>query len=129
MKTSTQIVLAAAFVGSLSLGVQLRTVYAIKPQAHEAIMPQTHSSNQVAEASDGDGEENDATEAPELIKPHSRSTSSIPIKVQEANNGIGRQNDAKKVPERTVTNSGSNKQDDGGFDAPNDADSVREDAH
>lgn len=128
MKTSTKIVLAAASVGALSLGVQLQTVYAIKPQADEALMPQTHSSKQVAEPSDGDGEENDATEAPELIKPHSRSTSSIPIKVQEANNGIGRQNDAKKAPERTVTNSGSNK-DDGGFDAPNDADSVREDAH
>lgn len=127
MKTSTKIFLAAASVGSLSLGVDLRTVYAIKPQADAAIMPQTHSSNFVAEASDGDGEENDATEAPELIKPHSRSTSSIPIKVQEANNGIGRQNEAKKAPERTVTNSSSNK-DDGGFDAPNDADS-RKDAH
>ena len=128
MKTSTKIVLVAASVGALSLGVQMRTVYAIKPQVHEAIMPQTHSSKGVAEASDGDGEENDATEAPELIKPHSRSTSSIPIKVQEANNGIERQNDAKKTPERTITDSGSNK-DDGGFDAPNDADSIREDAH
>lgn len=130
MKTSTKIVLAAASVGALSLGVQLRTVYAIKPQAHEAIMPQTHSSNLVAEASDGDGEENDATEAPELVvkKAHSRSTSSIPIKVQKANKGIERQNDAKKALERTVTNSDSNK-DDGGFDAPNDADSTHEDAH
>lgn len=136
MKTSTKIILAATSLGILSLGVDLQTVYAIKPQSQMTIMPQTHSNKQVAELSDGDGEENDATEAPSQMKQLHRPNSSNPIKIQEANSSIGKQNDAKKTLERVkhnlphaTANSDSKKQDDGGYDAPNDADSSHEDAH
>ncbi len=136
MKTSSKIILAAASVGILSLGVDLQTVYAIKPQSQAKIMPQSHSTTQVAEPSDGDGEENDATEAPEQVKQPERTNSSIPIKIQEANNSTRRQNDTKNALERVkhnqsqaATNFNSKNQDDGGYDAPNDADSTHEDAH
>ena len=136
MKTSSKIILAATSVGILSLGVDLQTVYAIKPQSQVKILSQTHSSTQIAEPSDGDGEENDATEPPSQVKQPHHNNSSIPIKVQEANNSIGRQNNAKKALERVkhyqshpATNFNSNSQDDRGYDAPNDADSTHEDAH
>jgi hypothetical protein len=136
MKTSTKIILTATSLGILSLGVDLQSVYAIKPQSQMTIMPQTHSSKQVAELSDGDGEENDATEPPEQVEKPDRINSSIPIKIQEANNSIGKHNDAKKALKRVkhnhphaAANFDSNKQDDGGYDAPNDADSSHEDVH
>lgn len=68
MKTVTKIILAAAFASSLGLSGLVRTVYAKQPQSQVAIMPQHHNSTQMAEASDGDGEANDATEAPENTK-------------------------------------------------------------
>lgn len=124
MKISSKFILATTSVGILSLGVDLQTVYAIKPQSQVKILPQTHSSTQVAEPSDGDGEENDATEAPDLVKQPHRT------------NSIVRHNDAKKALEggkhnqsHTATNFNTNNQDDGGYDAPNDADSTHEDAH
>lgn len=68
MKTVTKIILAAAFASSLGLSGLVRTVYAKQPQSQVAIMPQHHNNTQMAEASDGDGEANDATEAPENTK-------------------------------------------------------------
>ncbi|QLE39618.1 peptidase [Nostoc sp. C052] len=67
MKTSTKIILAAAFVGSLGLAGLSRVVSAKQPQSFVAIAHQHHSDIQVAEASDGDGETNDdAQEAAKL---------------------------------------------------------------
>lgn len=131
MKTSTRIILAAAFVSTLGFSGLARTVYA--GQSSSRVMLH-QSSTQIA--SDGDGEQNDATEAPEQVKqPHSSiNPSSIPIKVQEASDGDGEENDATEAPEQVkqkksqaVTNSGSNTQEDVN-DAPNDADSTHEDA-
>lgn len=59
MKTSTKIILAAAFVGTLGLAGLSRVVSAKQPQSFVAIARQHHSAIQVAEASDGDGETND----------------------------------------------------------------------
>lgn len=55
MKTSIKIALAAALMSVLGIGAVLKTVNASPSQ----------NSVQVAQASDGDGEFNDATEAPE----------------------------------------------------------------
>ncbi len=69
MKTSTKIILAAAFVSTLVLGGKLPTVYGQKPQSPVRVMPQVSQSIQVAEASDGDGETNDdANEQKESVK-------------------------------------------------------------
>jgi uncharacterized membrane protein YkoI len=59
MKTSTKIILAAAFVGTLALGGKLRTVYGQQPQSQVAMVPQHSSSTLVAQGSDDDGETND----------------------------------------------------------------------
>ncbi|WP_392531361.1 PepSY domain-containing protein [Nostoc sp. C117] len=59
MKTSTKIILAAAFVGTLGLAELSRVVSAKQPQSFVAIARQNHSVIKVAEASDGDGETND----------------------------------------------------------------------
>ena len=126
MKTLTRIILAAAFVGTLGLSGLARTVYAT--QSRPGVMLQPHSSTQIAEASDGDGEENDATEVPEQVKqPHSSiNPSSIPIKVQEASDGDREENDATEPEQvkdkkfQSVTNSGSNTQEEVN-DAPNSA--------
>lgn len=67
MKTSTKIAFTVALLGTLGFGGLMRTVSA-QPQSAFAIMPQHRSNTLVAEASDGDGEVNDATEAPENTK-------------------------------------------------------------
>ncbi|MBH8564928.1 PepSY domain-containing protein [Nostoc sp. CENA67] len=59
MKTSTKIILAAAFVGTLSFAGLPRVVGAKQPQSPVEIVRQHHIANQVAQASDGDGETND----------------------------------------------------------------------
>jgi len=59
MKTSTKIILAAVFVGTLGLAGLSRVVTAKQPQSFVAIARQHHSAAQVAEVSDGDGETND----------------------------------------------------------------------
>ncbi|HEY9709610.1 MAG TPA: PepSY domain-containing protein [Oculatellaceae cyanobacterium] len=96
MKTSTKIALTAALLGTLSFGGLARSVYAEKLQSQVATMPQHRSNTLVAEASDGDGEENDATEAPENAKQlklltitNSRSNT----QVAEASDGDGETND------------------------------------
>ncbi|BCL39126.1 PepSY domain-containing protein [Nostoc sp. MS1] len=62
MKTSTKIILSAAFVGTLSFAGLSRVVGAKQPQSSVAIVRQHHIATQVAEASDGDGETNDDTQ-------------------------------------------------------------------
>lgn len=126
MKTLTRIILAAAFVSTLGFSGLTRTVYA--GQSSSGVMLH-QSSTRIA--SDGDGEQNDATEAPEQVKqPHSSITPSIPV--QQASDGDGEENDATEAPEQVkkksqaVTNSGSTQEDIN--DAPNDADSTHEDA-
>ncbi|WP_315790230.1 PepSY domain-containing protein [Fischerella sp. JS2] len=59
MKTSTKIILTAAFVGSLGVAGVARVVGAKQPLSSVGIVRQDHSKTQVAEASDGDGETND----------------------------------------------------------------------
>ncbi|MFB2771842.1 PepSY domain-containing protein [Pelatocladus sp. BLCC-F211] len=59
MKTSINIILAAAFVGTLGVVGLARVVSAKQPQSLVAIVHQHHSTTQVAETSDGDGETND----------------------------------------------------------------------
>jgi len=61
MKTTTKIILATAFIGTLGLGGVAKAVNARQVQSQAAITPQ-YSSTQIAETSDGDGEVNDATE-------------------------------------------------------------------
>jgi len=69
MRTSTKIILAAVFVGTLGLAGLSRVVSAKQLQSPVAIVRQHHSATQVAEASDGDGETNDdAQEQPEAAK-------------------------------------------------------------
>lgn len=70
MKTSTKFLLTAAVLGTLGLGGIARTVYASQSKPAVAIVPQHRTSIQIAEASDGDGEANDATEVPEAAPPH-----------------------------------------------------------
>jgi uncharacterized membrane protein YkoI len=62
MKTSTKFILATALLGSLGLGGLVRTVYAKQSKPAIAIIPHHNTSIQIAEASDGDGEEADDTE-------------------------------------------------------------------
>jgi uncharacterized membrane protein YkoI len=62
MKTSSKLILATALLGSLGLGGLIRTVYANQSQPTVAIVPHHNTSIQIAEASDGDGEEADDIE-------------------------------------------------------------------
>ncbi len=59
MKTSTKIILAFSFVGTLGLAGLSRVLSAKQPESFVAIARQHHSATQIAEASDGDGETND----------------------------------------------------------------------
>ncbi|MBP5975694.1 PepSY domain-containing protein [Brasilonema sp. CT11] len=69
MKTSTKIILATAFFGTLGLAGLSRVVSAKQLQSPVAIVRQHHSVIQVAQASDGDGETNDdAQEQQEATK-------------------------------------------------------------
>ncbi len=56
MKTSTKIILAFSFVGTLGLAGLSRVVTAKQPQSFVAIARQHHSAIQIAEASDDDGD-------------------------------------------------------------------------
>lgn len=83
MKTSKTIAITAALLGVVGFSGLMRSVYARSPQV--AII--THHSSLVAEASDGDGEANDATEAPENHKYAQAPATS------EASDGDGEVND------------------------------------
>ncbi|MBW4685523.1 MAG: PepSY domain-containing protein [Komarekiella atlantica HA4396-MV6] len=63
MKISTKIALAAALMSILGVGAVVKTVSASP----------SHNSLQIAQASDGDGEANDATEPPENMQFHRQS--------------------------------------------------------
>ncbi|OKH26583.1 peptidase [Hydrococcus rivularis NIES-593] len=78
MKTSKKIALAAALMSILGVGAVIKTVSASPSQ----------NSVQVAQASDGDGEANDATEAPEIMKNGVHHT-----KIAQASDGDGETND------------------------------------
>lgn len=98
MKTSAKIVLATvALLGTLGFGGLIKTVNAQQSQSAVAIMPQHRSSNVVAQASDGDGEANDATEAPEnnkLSQSVDQNNSSRESQQTEASDGDGETNDS-----------------------------------
>ena len=64
MKTSTKLILTAAAIGSLGLGGLAKLVNAAQTQSPVAVVP----ASQVIEKSDGDGEANPATEAPEKLQ-------------------------------------------------------------
>ncbi len=86
MKTSKTIAITAALLGTIGFSGLIRTVYA-HPQSAVAVMRQTHSNKLVAEASDGDGEVNDATETQKNLKYAQSSTTT------EASDGDGEVND------------------------------------
>lgn len=90
MKTSTKLFLTVAFI-SIGLGGLARTVYASQSNLAVAVMPQNQSKIQIAEASDGDGEVPDATEA-SLAKQAQAQSSVInktQVAQQEASDGDG----------------------------------------
>ncbi|MGF2036681.1 MAG: PepSY domain-containing protein [Nostoc sp. CmiVER01] len=87
MKTSTKIILAAAFVGTLGLAGLSRVVSAKQPQSFVAIAPQHHSTIQVAEASDGDGETNDDVQEAAKLQPLAKITAQQAQQVAEASVG------------------------------------------
>ena len=97
MKTSAKIALATvALLGTLGFGGLVKTVNAQQSQSAVAIMPQYRSSALVAQASDGDGEANDATEAPEtnkLSQSMNQNDSSRESQQTEASDGDGETND------------------------------------
>lgn len=94
MKTSAKIVLATvALLGTLGFGGLVKTVNAQQSQSAVAIMPQHRSSALVAQASDGDGEANDATEAPETNKLSQSMNQNDSSQQTEASDGDGETND------------------------------------
>ncbi|MEO8892620.1 MAG: PepSY domain-containing protein [Coleofasciculaceae cyanobacterium] len=93
MKTSTKFLLTAAFIGSLGFGGLAKVVYAKQSKSAIAVMPQNQSKTQIAEASDGDGEVPDATEAQAVMTNKTQ--------IAEASDGDGEV--ADKVEERQET--------------------------
>ena len=81
MKTSTKLLLTAAAIGTLGLGSLAKLVNAAQTQSPVAVLPAA----QITEKSDGDGEANPATEAPE-------NTSNARL---QANNQQGKANDGE----------------------------------
>jgi uncharacterized membrane protein YkoI len=59
MKTSAKLIVVGTPLGTLGLAGVARLVHAAQPQTPVAIMPEHRSSQQIAQASDGDGETND----------------------------------------------------------------------
>lgn len=57
MKTSTKLIMVGTLLGTLGFAGVARLVHAAQPQMPVAIMPEYHSGNQIAQA--GDGETND----------------------------------------------------------------------
>ena len=89
MKTSTKLILTAVAIGTLGLGGLAKLVNAAQTQSPVAVMPAA----QVTEKSDGDGEANPATEAPE-----NASVAQLQANNQkaEASDGDGETNDDAK---------------------------------
>lgn len=63
MNTSKKLILATFVISTLSLGGLAASASIKNPQTHPIISPQSAKSTSIAEASDGDGEMNDALEA------------------------------------------------------------------
>jgi uncharacterized membrane protein YkoI len=91
MKTSTKILLTAAFIGSLGFGGLAKVVYASQSEPAVAVMPQNQSKTQIAEVSDA--EVPDATEAQAVMTNKTQ--------IAEASDGDGEV--ADKVEERQET--------------------------
>ncbi|MEH1850274.1 MAG: PepSY domain-containing protein [Nostoc sp.] len=87
MKTSTKIILAAAFVGTLGFTGLSRVVSAKQPQSFVAIARRHHSATQVAEASDGDGETNDDAQEAAKLQPLAKITAQQAQQAVEASVG------------------------------------------
>jgi uncharacterized membrane protein YkoI len=94
MKTSTKLILAAAAIGTLGLGSLAKFVDAAPTQSPVAVMPAAG----VTEKSDGDGEANPATEAPENTS-NSQLQASNPSQQPEKSDGDGEANDATEQQE------------------------------
>jgi hypothetical protein len=68
MNISTKTFLTIAILGSLALGVGVKTVLANQSHPSSGVISvQDNNQNHPQEVSDGDGEANDATEPPESI--------------------------------------------------------------
>lgn len=87
MKTSTKIILAAAFVGTLGFAGLSRVVSAKQPQSFVAIVRQHHLVTKVAEASDGDGETNDDAQEAAKLQPLAKITAQQAQQAVEASVG------------------------------------------
>ncbi len=97
MNNSTKITLAAAAIGIIGLGGLAKIVSAAQSQPQQvAIMPQ-QTGMKMSEASDGDGEANDATEA-SVSTQSSQLLAKTPVRAQgsEASDGDGETNDDVK---------------------------------
>src|SRR5690242_20582822 len=90
MKTSTKIILAVAFVGTLGFAGLSRVVGAKQPQSPVAVVHQHHIATQVAQASDGDGETNDDVQEQQeaaKLQPLAKITAKQAQQVAEASRG------------------------------------------
>lgn len=87
MKTSTKIALASALMSVLGVGAVVKTVSASPSQ----------NSIQVAQVSDGDGEANDATEAPEVMNNGVHHTKIAQASDGETNDDQQEQQEDKKL--------------------------------
>ncbi|MEH2027192.1 PepSY domain-containing protein [Nostoc sp.] len=87
MKTSTKIILVAAFVGTLGFAGLSRVVSAKQPQSFVAIVRQHHLATKVAEASDGDGETNDDAQEAAKLQPLAKITAQQAQQAVEASVG------------------------------------------
>jgi len=91
MKPSTKLILTAVAIGTLGLGGLAKLVNAAQKQSPVAVIPTA----QVSEKSDGDGEANPATEAPENAS-KSQLQANKPTQKAEASDGDGETNDDVK---------------------------------
>jgi uncharacterized membrane protein YkoI len=85
MKTSTNLILATALLGTLGLGTMVRLVNAAQTQAPIAIMPESRNGHQSAQAGNKDGEtKDDAKEQVNEPKESSKLQSLARITAQQA---------------------------------------------
>lgn len=90
MKTSTKLILTIAAIGTLGMGGLAKLVNAAQTQSPVVVLPAAR----VTERSDGDGEANPATEAPENASKSQLQTNSAQI--AQANSGTGETNEEAK---------------------------------
>lgn len=97
MRNSTKTALIAAAIGIVGLGGLAKIVSAAQSQPRQVAVMSQHSGMKMAEASDGDGEVNDATEASQPIQPSQlMAKASVRNQVAEASDGDGETNDDMK---------------------------------